>query len=337
MPSPGILASLHADLSPTTSPAILYPATPGDSPAIAQRFWWNRSAPEFVPLVFQAPLLPVQVPVVCIYNYLEQSHEVFHLPGRCMKVGDLQYKLYLASRGHRARDLKVRGVDGGHLGKHELLDASSVVMLSKPMQVHVSGCGLVKCWPHDPVMVLHRAVALRCGTLPEDQILLYNGKILQPHDARLCSFGLRHGSGIMASGRLHGGGGGGLDDPEGDFDAAVDEEMLDAGACGSCDGPFTAPEELPDMVGLAAVQHIVDPLSWAFREYLYHTAAISDREFDDANPYLQACINRYIDDRNAAFEGEAAAVQTSSAMALVAPTEDRARVGPGGPRVADSI
>ena len=321
MTSPGSLSALYADLSPTTSPLILYPATPGDSPAIAQRFWWNKSAPEFVPLAFQASLLPVHVPVVSIYNYLEQSHEVFHLPGHCVKVGDLQHWLYLASRGHRSRDLKVRGVDGGYIGKRELLDASSIVMLSKPMQVHVAGCGLVKCWPHDPVMVLHRAVELRCGTLPADQILLYNGKIMQPPDARLCAFGLRHGCGIMVSGRLYGGGGG-LDDPEGDFDAALDEEMLDTGACGSCDGPFDAPEELPNTVDMAIVPQTVYQLSRSTRKYLYSTVAISDREFNEATPYTQACINRYIDGLNVALEGAAAAVHTPVAIAAVAPVED---------------
>ena len=125
----------------------------------------------------------------------------------------------------------------------------------------------------------------------------------------------------MFSGRLYGGGGG-LDDPEGDFDAALDEEMLDTGACGSCDGPFDAPEELPNTVDMAIVPQTVYQLSRSTRKYLYSIVAISDREFNEATPYTQACINRYIDGLNVALEGAAA-------IASVAPAEDRVLVDPG--------
>ena len=101
-----------------------------------------------------------------------------------------------------------------------------------------------ECWPHDPVAVLCRAVESCCGTPPEHQVLLYNGKVLQPPGARLCSFSLRHGCFVVTSGRLIGAGGG-LDDPEGDLDAAIEDEHLfvaSVGACGS-DGPFAVPED----------------------------------------------------------------------------------------------
>ena len=130
----------------------------------------------------------------------------------------------------------------------------------------------------------------------------------------------------MSSLQLHVGGGGGLDDPEGDFD-----EMVDMDARGSCDGPFAAPESMDlDAVTPEVMRGIVDQLSWSTRRYLYSLECLSDRCYDAASPYLQARINRYIDDLNDALDTEAAASQTPSAVALIAPVEDRAWVDQEG-------
>ena len=41
----------------------------------------------------------MQVPVVRIYNYLDQAYEVFRLQGERIKVGDSQHLLWRKSRG----------------------------------------------------------------------------------------------------------------------------------------------------------------------------------------------------------------------------------------------
>ena len=84
-------------------------------------------------------------------------------------------------------------------------------MVSTPLQVHVTGCSLVKVWPHDPVVVLMRAVEKQTDIPPAEQILVHNGKTLEP-SKRLFTYGLRHGSGVQLTGRLRGGMAGDEDD-----------------------------------------------------------------------------------------------------------------------------
>jgi hypothetical protein len=164
------------------------------------------------------------IPVVSCYNYTNGSVQNIPLSDYGITVGSLHRQLYLASRGVRARDLHVRSFDGGYLSNHVQLTTGTRVMVSLPMQVHVAGCGMVKCWPHDPVVVIQRAVHSKCGVPLEDQILLYNGKVLQPPDARICSFGLRHGSGVVQSGRLRAG-----------VDNSIVQEIVHTDASGSRD------------------------------------------------------------------------------------------------------
>ena len=310
-------------MSPTTSPLVLYPATPTGSPPIAQHAQWNMPNPGFA----SRETHPMYIPVVGCYNYTNGSVQNIPLSDHGITVGSLCRQLYLASRGIRARDLHVRSFDGGYLSNRVQLTAGTRVMVSLPMQVHVTGCGMVKCWPHDPVVVIQRAVQSQCGVPLDDQILLYNGNVLQPPGARLCSFGLRHGSGVMQSGRLRAG-------VRGHGEAIV-QEIACTVACGSGDVPDDAEEvgmANPWLVGsstqkrcercqmllcggrcldcdeqLAKERQIVDQLSWSTRKYLYSATAISDREFDEAKPYTQTCINRYIDGLNAVVATEPAA------------------------------
>ena len=302
MTSPGNLPS------PVTSPLLLYPATPIGSPPIAQHSQWNVPASGYV----SQKSHPMYIPTVTCYYYTDGSVRVIPVGNQGITVGSLRRQLYLVSRGLRARDLHVRSFDGGHLGNHVQLAAGDRIMVSLPMQVHVAGCGMVKCWPHDPVIMLQRAVESRCGTPVDDQVLLFNAKALQPPDARLCAFSLQHGSGVMQSGRLRAGG-------KSLYEATVREIACNV-TCGSGDVPVgvsTWLEGSSTQTRCKVCQmilcdgrcldcgEIVDQLSWSTRKYLYSAAAMSDREFIGATPYMQACINRYIGDLNAVASGDA--------------------------------
>ena len=339
-------------MSPTTSPLVLYPATPTGSPLIAQHAQWNMPNPGFT----SRKMHPMYIPVIGCYNYTNGSVQNFPLSDHGITVGSLCRQLYLASRGIRARDLHVRSFDGGHLGNHVQLAAGDRVMVSLPMQVHVAGCGMVKCWPHDPVIVLQRAVESRCGVPVDDQILLYNGKVLQPPSTRLCSFGLRHGSGVAQSGRLRAG--------VRSHSEAIVQEVVYSVACGSGDvdvpNPWLVGSSTQKRCGrcrmllcegrcldcdeqLAKERQIIDQLSWSTRKYLYSATAISEREFDGAMPYTQNCINRYIDGLNAVHATEPAArtlcdmVMGMEASANELPVAERGREGVVAPDVAMDV
>ena len=69
--------------------------------------------------------------------------------------------------------------------------------------------------------------------------------------------------------------------------------------CGRCQNLLCGGRCLDCDEQLAKELQIVDQLACFTRKYLYSATAISHREFDEANPYTQTCINQYIDGLNA--------------------------------------
>ena len=65
--------------SPTVSPQLLWLATPDASPVIPQHFQWNPHVLPFVPVALQSTQLPMYVPAIRIYDYLEDMNVAFHL------------------------------------------------------------------------------------------------------------------------------------------------------------------------------------------------------------------------------------------------------------------